>query len=257
MMGDVTKAAEFHGARKDAQQLLTAVEDARQDRVEGLRGLIISTEKRLREVTDEARRLPAIIAEHKAELGLLEAMSARDVLSAMLPEEAKKEQPAMLDLRSVPIGQECQADADIRPDGWVAVAQKGNRFVVVKKADHGKEVWIAADMDRDCDQWKVPALQPAHIVAPEQPTVAEHVQPPGMFAIWNASRGKFWRHREIEGMTTAAVDVGHYPEQQAVNIVAEYPDELTAYRLDDLHTVDGILKIKPGSKPATFPAVRS
>ena len=72
----------------------------------------------------------------------------------------EKKVPPLLDLSTVKIGTTCEAEADIRPDGWVPVVSKGSRFVVVKP--DGKRVWIKPN--DGTTKWLVTALQPARVV---------------------------------------------------------------------------------------------
>lgn len=138
-------------------------------------------QKMLDKAKERCQKLPEVIAKYSADIAALEAMTSREILLALLPEEAKKEQ-----------------------------------------------------------------------------TVAEHDEKPGMYAIYNKVLGIWW-HMDRErspGGTLLASEARHVLQREAAQACSDF-SECEAYRPDDLHTVDGLLKIKPGSKPATFPAVQS
>lgn len=91
---------------------------------------------------------------------------------------------------------------------------------------------------------------------PKQPTVAEHVENPEMYAIQHVASGRWWHRTEFQEPTEVATDVRHLGAYAAAFRCRWHGEKIQAYRLDDLHTVDGLLKIKPGAQPVRFP-VRS
>lgn len=121
-------------------------------------------------------------------------------------------------------------------------AQKLPEVIAQYSADVARlEAMTAADILREL----LPAPEP------EQPTVAEHVKAPQMYAIWNKEEALWWA--KPYGWTSDASMVAHYSEYATSWQIAGANERHEAYRLDDLHTVDGLLKIKPGSKPAMLP----
>lgn len=85
---------------------------------------------------------------------------------------------------------------------------------------------------------------------PEQPTVAEHVKAPGMYALYRPDKKEFWA---IDGGWTAiAAKVQHY-NCWAAEDACKYLDKSEAWELNNLQIVDGLLVTKPGVKPAILP----
>lgn len=171
-MPTLLDTTEFALAKATLEETLQRIEKARQDRLSFLEDALIRAEAYLARVKQQALELPALIANYRAEIARLEATTGADILreamSALKAEcwgppgevvEVQSPKPAMLDLRTLPVGTVCEATDVLTCDGKPAGVDAGERFTI-RRIDG----YLFAETDTGGHY--IEPVQPAHVVEP-------------------------------------------------------------------------------------------